>query len=177
MASGAAKRYAQAVFSLAKERGTLDRWLDDLASLNDLMSDPRAAEYLASPAVPEAQKLRLVDQSLANGQPEARNLAHMLIQRQRISIIPDLAQLYGEAVLQERGIVIAEVTTAEPLSPSEQEMVRAQLSKLVGKRVQLRTNVDPSIIGGVVARVGDRLIDGSVINQLRRLRARLAATA
>lgn len=177
MASGAAKRYAQAVFSLAKERGTLDRWLDDLASLNDLMSDPAAAAFLESPAVPEARKLQVVDQALAAAQPEARNLAHMLVQRQRISIIPDLAQIYGAAVLEERGIVIAEVTTAEPLGPTEQEMVRAQLSKLVGKSVQLRANVDESIIGGVVARVGDRLIDGSVINQLRRLRARLAATA
>src|SRR5215212_9609604 len=154
MASGAAKRYAQAVFSLAKERGTLDRWLDDLASLNDLMSDSAAAGYLSSPAVPEARKLQLVDQALANGQPEARNLAHMLVQRERISIIPDLAQIFGAAVLEERGIAIAEVTTAEPLGPTEQEMVRAQLSKIVGKSVQLRTNVDESIIGGVIARVG-----------------------
>ncbi|HEY7030970.1 MAG TPA: F0F1 ATP synthase subunit delta [Thermomicrobiales bacterium] len=177
MASGAAKRYAQAVFGLAKERGTIDRWLDDLALLNDLMGDPRAAEALSSPAVPEAQKLGLVDRVLASAQPEARNLAHLLIQRQRVSIIPDLAQLYGAAVMEERGIVIAEVTTAEPLGPTEQEMVRAQLSKLVGKSVQLRLNTDPAIIGGVIARVGDRLIDGSVINQLRRLRARLAATA
>jgi F-type H+-transporting ATPase subunit delta len=177
MASGAAKRYAQAVFSLAKERGTLDRWLDDLAALNDLMSDPQAAEALASPAVAEADKLKVVDRVLAGAQPEARNLAHMLVQRQRVSIIPELAQLYGEAVLEERGIVIAEVTTAEALGPAEQEMVQAQLSKLVGKSVQLRLNTDPSIIGGVIARVGDRLIDGSVINQLRRLRARLAATA
>jgi F-type H+-transporting ATPase subunit delta len=177
MASGAAKRYAQAVFSLAKERGTLDRWLDDLAALNDLVSDPQAAEVLASPAVPEAEKLKLVDRVLAQAQPEARNLAHLLIQRQRVSIIPELAQIYGAAVLEERGIVIAEVTTAEPLGPQEQEMVRTQLSRMVGKSVQLRLNTDPSIIGGVIARVGDRLIDGSVINQLRRLRARLAATA
>ena len=177
MASSAAKRYAQAVFGLAKERGTLDRWLDDLAALNDLVSDQRAAEVLASPAVSETEKLGLVDRVLAGAQPEARNLAHLLIQRQRIAIIPELAQRYGAAVLEERGIVIAEVTTAEPLGPQEQEMVRTQLSRMVGKTVQLRLNTDPSIIGGVIARVGDRLIDGSVINQLRRLRARLAATA
>jgi len=177
MASGAAKRYAQAVFSLAKERGTLDRWLDDLAALNDLMSDPRAAEAMASPAVPEAEKLALVDRVLAGAQPESRNLAHLLVHRRRIAIVPELAQIFAEAVLQERGIVIAEVTTAEPLGPQEQEMVRSQLSKVVGKSVQLRLNTDPSIIGGIIARVGDRLIDGSVINQLRRLRARLAAAA
>lgn len=177
MASGAAKRYAQAVFSLAKERGTLDRWLDDLASLNDLMSDSRAAEYLGSPAVSEPDKLKLIDSLLTNAQPEARNLAHLLVQRQRISIIPDLAQIYGAAVLQDRGIAIADVTTAEELGPDEQTLVRERLSTLVGKQVQLRMQTDPSIIGGVIARVGDQLIDGSVINQLRRLRARLATSA
>ncbi|HKG26209.1 MAG TPA: ATP synthase F1 subunit delta, partial [Thermomicrobiales bacterium] len=142
-----------------------------------LMSDPRAAEAMASPAVPEAEKLALVDRVLAGAQPEARNLAHLLVHRRRIAIVPELAQIFAEAVLQERGIVIAEVTTAEPLGPQEQEMVRSQLSKVVGKSVQLRLNTDPSIIGGIIARVGDRLIDGSVINQLRRLRARLAAAA
>lgn len=177
MASGAAKRYAQAVFNLAKERGTLDRWLDDLALLNDVMSDERAAEYLSSPTVSEADKLKLLDSVLANAQPEARNLAHMLIQRRRVSIIPEVAQLYGNAVLEERGIAIAEVTTAEPLGPAEQEMVRSQLSRMVGKNIQLRANTDPAIIGGVIARVGDQLIDGSVLNQLRRLRQRMTTSA
>jgi len=177
MASGAAKRYAQAVFSLAKESGTLDRWLEDLAILNDLVNDPRAGQYLTSPAISEPNKLEMVDRVLAGSQQEARNLAHLLIQRGRVDIIPDLAQYYGAAVLQERGIVIADVTTAEPLGQSEQQMVQRQLSRMVGKNVQLRLTTDPSIIGGVIARVGDQLIDGSVTNQLRRLRARLATTA
>jgi F-type H+-transporting ATPase subunit delta len=177
MASGAAKRYAQAVFSLAKEQGTLDRWLEDLAVLNDLVSDPRAHQMLTSPAANESEKLKMVDQVLASSQKEARNLAHLLIQRGRVEAIPDIAQIYGAAVLQERGIVIAEVTTAEPLGQSEQAMVQRQLSRMVGKNVQLRLETDPDIIGGVVARVGDQLIDGSVLNQLRRLRTRLAARA
>jgi len=177
MASGAAKRYAQAVFSLAKENGTLDRWLEDLAALNDLVHDQGAGQVLTSPAVSESDKYKLVDSVLASGQKEARNLAHLLIQRGRVNVIPDIAQAYGEAVLKERGIVIAEVTTAEPLGPAEQVMVQRQLSRMVGKNVQLRLATDPEIIGGVIARIGDQLIDGSVINQLRRLRARLAARA
>jgi len=177
MASGAAKRYAQAVFSLAKENGTLDRWLEDLAALNDLVSDPQAGQMLTSPAVSEGDKLKLVDTVLASSQQEARNLAHLLIQRGRVDAIPDIAQIFGAAVLEERGIVIAEVTTAEPLGQAEQAMVQRQLSRMVGKSVQLRMATDPDIIGGVVARVGDQLIDGSVLNQLRRLRTRLAARA
>jgi F-type H+-transporting ATPase subunit delta len=177
MASGAAKRYAQAVFSLAKDNSTLDKWLDDLANLNDLVSDPDAGRALTSPAVSEREKFALVDQVLATSQKEAKNLAHLLIQRGRVEAIPDIAQLFGAAVLQERGIVIAEVTTAEPLGPAEQAMVQRQLSRMIGKNVQLRLTTDPTIIGGVVARVGDQLIDGSVLNQLRRLRTRLAARA
>jgi F-type H+-transporting ATPase subunit delta len=175
MASGAAKRYAQAVFSLAQERGTLDRWQADLAILNEVMADPGAVVYLKNPNVPTEDKLALLDKVLASAQPEARNLAQMLIQRQRINIVPDLVRLYNESVLAERGIAIADVTTAEPLGPNEQDIVRTKLNQLIGKEIELRLHTDPAIIGGIVARVGDQLIDGSVINQLRRLRARLMA--
>jgi F-type H+-transporting ATPase subunit delta len=175
MASGAAKRYAQAVFSLAHERGTLDRWQADLAILNEVMADPGAVVYLKNPNVPTADKQALLDNVLASAQPEARNLAQMLIQRQRINIVPDLVRLYNESVLADRGIAIADVTTAEPLGPNEQEIVRTKLNQLIGKEIELRLHTDPAIIGGIVARVGDQLIDGSVINQLRRLRARLMA--
>ena len=77
----------------------------------------------------------------------------------------------------ERGIAIAEVTTAEPLDEEGQQIVRERLSRLTGRDVELQLKIDPSIIGGIVARIGDQLIDGSVINQLRRLRARLAAAS
>jgi F-type H+-transporting ATPase subunit delta len=177
MASGAAKRYAQAVFSLAKESETFDRWQADLSILNEVMADPAAEAYLKNPNVSSADKIALLDSVLEDGQPEARNLSRLLIQRQRLDIIPDLFRLYNEAVLAERGIAVADVTTAEPLGPREQEMVRGKLNQLIGKEIELRLHIDPSIIGGIVARVGDLLIDGSVLNQLRRLRARLAAPA
>ena len=175
MASGAAKRYAQAVLGLAKERGTLDAWHADLARLNELMSDPQAADYFASPNVPEERKRALLDQALAAGQPEARNLARILLERRRLEIVPQLFALYEEGLRAERGIALAEVTVAEPLGPAEEAVIRDRLSRLVGKQVQLRLRVDPSIIGGIVARVGDQLIDASVTTRLRRLRARLAA--
>jgi F-type H+-transporting ATPase subunit delta len=177
MASGAAKRYAQAVFSLAQERGTLDRWQADLAVLDEVMANPAAEIYLKNPNVSTADKQALLDKVLANGQPEARNLAQILIQRQRLSIVPDLVRIFNDAVLAERGIAVAEVTTAEPLGPNEQEIVRSKLKELIGKEIELRLHTDPSIIGGIVARIGDQLIDGSVLNQLRRLRARLMAPA
>ena len=177
LASGAAKRYAQAVLGLAKEAGTLDAWYEDLGRLDAVMRDPRAAAYFASPNVSAADKRRALDQVLANAQPEARNLVGLLVERDRLDIVPEMFRIYADARLAEQGIAIAEVTTAEPLGMLEQEVVREQLGRLIGKRIELRLHTDPSIIGGVIARVGDRLIDGSVINQLRALRARLGSTA
>jgi F-type H+-transporting ATPase subunit delta len=177
MASGAANRYAQAVLSLAKEQNTMAQWRADLALLNDVASDEAATAYLGNPSVRNESKVAFLNAVLDkdNGQQEAKNLVVLLVQRQRLDIIPELNQLFEEAVLAEQGIVMADVTTAEPLTETEQEVVRKQLSKIVGKEVQLRLKVDPDIIGGIVALVGDQLIDGSVVNQLRRLRARLSA--
>ena len=174
MASAAAKRYAQAVFGLAREKGNFDAWLSDLARLDALMGDQQAAYYLASPNVSETEKQNVLDSSLAVSQPEIRNLARILLQRGRLETVPDLYEQFQAMVLEAQGIAIADVTTAEPLDEQGQAIVRERLSKLVGRDVQLRLRTDPAIIGGIVARVGDQLIDGSVLNQLRRLRARLA---
>lgn len=176
MASSVAKRYAEAVLSLARERGTLDKWQTDLALLNDVASDADVRAFLKNPTAQVDGKVALLEAVLekANAQPEARNLVKLLGEKQRLDIIPELHQLFEEALLAEQGIVIADVTTAEPLGADGEAIVRRKLSEIVGKQVQLRTKVDPAIIGGIVALVGDQLIDGSVINQLRQLRERLA---
>ena len=175
MASNAAKRYAQAMASLAKEKGTLDAWQADLAALTELLSNEDADNFFANPNVTDAQKRQVIESVLASGQPDARNLALLLLERGKIGLIPEVHQLFTDARLAERGIAVAEVTTAEPMDNQEQEFVRDRLRRLIGKEIELRTRTDPSIIGGIVARVGDQLIDGSVVAQLRRLRARLAA--
>lgn len=177
MASSVAKRYSGAVLSLAKENGTMSRWQADLALLNDVASDEAAKAFLSNPTGSASAKINFLNAVLEkhDGQTEAKNLARLLVDRQRLEIIPELHELFEEAMLTEQGIVIADVTTAEPLDEAGQEIVRQQLSKFVGKEVQLRLKVDPSIIGGIVALIGDQLVDGSVINQLRRLRARLSA--
>ena len=173
MASGAAKRYAQAVLSLARDRKSLDAWQADLGTLNALMSDPKAGQFFASPRISLREKLQLIDSALLNAQPEARNLARLLAERNRLGIISDLYRIYTDARLADQGIAVAEVTTAEDLSQAEQAAIAEQLKRLVGKEIEMRTKTDPAIIGGIVARVGDQLIDGSVVTRLRQLRARL----
>lgn len=175
MASGSAKRYVQAVVELAREQGSFDAWQRDLGTLRAAVSDPAAQAFFSNPSIPEASKIASVDAVLQGAQPEARNLAHMLIRRRRTGIIDDLADLFDEAVLSEKGIALVDVTTAEPLDAEGQALIREQLSRLFGKDVELRLHQDPAIIGGFVAKAGDQVIDGSVVNQLRRLRARLQA--
>jgi F-type H+-transporting ATPase subunit delta len=165
----------QAVVELAREQGSFDAWQRDLHTLRAVVSDAEVRSFLENPSAPTGQKKQLVDSVLGDAQPEARNLAHMLIDRRRTGIIQDLSDLFDEAVLAEKGIALVDVTTAEPLDDASQDLVREHLSRLLGKRVELRLHEDSQIIGGFVARAGDQLIDGSVVNQLRRLRARLAA--
>lgn len=177
MASGAAKRYTEAVFSIAREKGTFDQWQRDLDVLSGLLSDEAASNVLESPKISEAEKLSLIKTALQGAQPEAINLATLLLERGRLPIAPEMARRFRDAALAELGVVVAHVTTAQPIDKQAEGSIRDRLSALVGKQVEVRSKVDPAIIGGVVARIGDQLIDGSVSNQLRRLRDRLEAGA
>ena len=176
MASGAATRYVQAIVEVARESQSFDAWQQDLQLLGAMAEDRAVAAYLQNPSVQSAEKKKAVDIVLKDAQPEARNLAHLLVEGHRTEIIPELVTLFDEAVLAEKGIVMADVTTAEPLDNDAQQAVRERLSSIVGKDVQLRMHTDPEIIGGLVARIGDEVIDGSVQTRLRRLRTRLKAS-
>lgn len=177
MASGAAKRYTEAVFGIAKEANTFDKWQRDLDSLSALMADSTANRLMTSPNVSRDEKMAVIKEVLATGQPESMNLATLLLDRGRLAIAPDMATLFRELALAELGIVVADVTTAAAIDKEVEAAIKQQLSALVGKQVEIRAHVDDSIIGGVVARIGDQLIDGSVSNQLRRLRNRLESGA
>lgn len=174
--AGAAKRYAQAAFSIAKEQGTFDEWERDLQRLRDVLSDPTVTEFFESPAVPEDAKQRAIVEVLPNETRRyVRNLALLLLERDRIMQLPQVVEVFHELVLEARGIAVAEVTTAVELTAPEAEEVRERLARIMAKRIEMRVRVDPAIIGGLVVRVGDNLIDGSVRTQLAQLRQRMAS--
>jgi F-type H+-transporting ATPase subunit delta len=175
MASSAAKRYTQALVEIAQETKTFEAWQRDLGTLTALVSDPEVENFLTSPGVQEAEKFTAVDSVLTDLQPEARNLFHMLIERRRLGLLPDISELFDEAVMDARGVVLVDVTTADALDDAGIELVRERMKSIVGKEVELRLHNDASIIGGIVARIGDQVIDGSVLSQLRRLRASMNA--
>lgn len=177
VASRAAKRYAHAVFCLGRDTGTLDAWQGDLALLSSIVEDGRIATYLTNPSVSAGSKIAAVESAINawNVQPETRKLAKMLIERDRVRLVPEIRELFDDQVRAEHGIVVAKVTTAEPLNDAERELVLEKLELLTGKHVQMETKVDPDLIGGIMIRIGDQVIDGSVRNKLEKLRSQLVA--
>lgn len=175
MASSAAKRYVQALTEIAQESNTFDAWQRDLDTLAAVVSDSQVLSYLENPSVQDARKLEAVNTVLGDAQPEAHNLLRMMIERRRLRLLPEIASLFEEEVLASKGIVRVDVTTADALDDAGEQLVRERLKGIVGKEVELRLHTDANIIGGIVARIGDQVIDGSVQNQLRRLRASLNA--
>jgi len=170
-----ARRYAEAVFDLARESGSYDAWQRDLTTLAETASDPATGFFFANPSIPADAKLNALNTLFPDAeQQQARNLARLLIGRQRFQELPLMLQTFEELRLQERGIAIADVMTAVELTPEEQADVRRGLERLAGRTIEMRTRVDPSIIGGIVARIGDQLIDASAASQLRNLRMALS---
>ena len=172
---GAAKRYAQAAFFVAKEHDQIDEWERELAQLTATLGNPETEEFFEHPAVPpEAKQAAL--RSMVNGEDQhgVQNLLLILLERDRLQQLPQIAEVFHSLVLEDRGVAIANVTTAVELQPVELELIRARLRQMVGKEIQINTEVDPDIIGGIVVRIGDMLLDGSVLTQLKQLRQRMA---
>ena len=103
MASGAAKRYTDAVFSIAREKGSFDQWQRDLDVLSGLLKDSAASNVLDSPKVSRAQKLSLLQTAFDGAQPEAMNLATLLLDRGRLAIAPEMAELFRELAVWDLG--------------------------------------------------------------------------
>lgn len=172
----AARRYAQAVFELAREQGSLDAWHRELQVLNTIFGDPATARLLEDPKLHEAQQRQLLSQRLGENQvsPLALNLLFLLVRRNRLSLLPRIFEVFNEMYNKEKGIVIADVISAVPLDEAQQRKVIAGLSKMTGKTIQMRLREDPGILGGLVTRIGDELIDASVATRLSDLAERLA---
>ena len=168
-----ARRYAEAAFQVARASDSLDIWLTDLQRLRDVLADPTVYRVLTSPAVPEEERRAALDQLAPELRQQTRNLAHLLIDRGRLELVPEILQAFTELVDDFRGVVVAQVTTAIELDEELRRIVAERLSHYTGKQVRLELSVDPSLIGGVVARIGDELIDDSIRARLQHLKERL----
>jgi F-type H+-transporting ATPase subunit delta len=173
----AAIRYARALLDVAvKEQANLDQIESDLAQFVDLFAQyPELAKVLLNPAVPVARKRAAVDDLLARAKfsPILSKLILLLAGRDRLVLLPDLLASYRERLLDHKHVVRAVVTTAVPIDEARTNAIQQGLATVTGRTVTLSTDVDPSIIGGVIARIGSTVYDASVTRQLEKMKETL----
>ena len=170
----AARRYAEAAHLIAVEEGKQEAWAEGLRAIAALFGDPDAAQFLTSSRIPMERKRDLVEKTLAGTDKNVLNLALLLLRRNRTQLGPQIAEAYQEILDREKGISHALITTAVPLSDSERSDVQKKLVEITGGPVEVRTQVDEEILGGLVIRIGDRLIDGSTRSRLVALKHKLS---
>jgi F-type H+-transporting ATPase subunit delta len=177
----AAMRYARALLDVAiKEKADLDQIERDLNSVAELFTQyPALADALLNPVVPVGRKRAATAELTAVAQltPMVAKLIALLADRDRLVLVPDLLAAFRERLLDYRHIIRAEITTTEPLPPERAQTIQASLAKTTGRTVALTMNVDPSLVGGVVTRIGSTVYDGSVARQLQKIRTRLRDSA
>lgn len=172
----AARRYARAAFDLARERGELDAWERDLRSLADVLASDEAQAFIASRQVPREAKESFLQRAAGDVTPLVRNLVRLLNAKGRLALLPQIAEAFQELVDEDRGVAHAQVLTAVPLSDDERQAMAHRLSELTGKQITIHAHEAPEILGGLVARIGDQLIDGSTRSKLEALKRQLAGT-
>jgi F-type H+-transporting ATPase subunit delta len=169
-----ARRYAGAIFDLAIKQNTLDRTLEDVKEIAQLFSIRKLSYLLREPKIPAKRKETALRQSLASKVlPTSLNLALLVVQRELVEAMPNIASELEQRVLDHRNQAVATVTTAATMDAAQQNLVKQALEHETGRSIIMQTRVDPTILGGVIARVGDQVIDGSVRYRLSALQHQL----
>ena len=175
-ARASASRYARALLDVAVKEADPEQVGRDLRAFAELVAGhPGLRDALTNPVVPTAGKQRVVTdlvERLGVKAPVSK-LLRLLAERDRLVLLPDLLQVYDERLEALRGVVRAEVTSATDLTPEQAAQLQRRLAAATGRTVTLSTKVDPSLIAGVVARIGSTVYDGSVATQLEKMREKL----
>ncbi len=178
---GVARRYAAALFDVAAKAQVLDAVERDLSAVVQLtLSHEDLRRLFETPGVPPQKKRAVVDALLtASGplQSEVARLLRLLADRDRLMLLTDIGAAFAARMMDARRLVPAEVVTAAPLGEVRKAALAEALGQATGRTVTLTERVDPSIIGGVIAKVGSVVFDGSVTRQIERMRERLRSEA
>jgi F-type H+-transporting ATPase subunit delta len=174
-----AARYARALFDVVHQQQVdASEVQQQLSAVVSAVGEhPELSRVLTSRSVPDAARRQIIvaiGEKLGVSTPVGKLLA-LLADRRRLDLLPDLAAVYTERLLEHQNVVQADVTTAAPLGADATEAIKASLASATGKQITMRVSVDPSLLGGVVARVGSTVYDGSVRTQLKKMRDQLVA--
>jgi F-type H+-transporting ATPase subunit delta len=168
-----AKRHAQAVFQIASENNEVEKWRSELKEIATTLKYPQLRAILEDPKVHLSEKEKLISKCLPGISQLALNFAYLLVARQRLGILEQVVSEYERMADAHQGLEHARVVTALPIDKQEEAKLTEHLATITGKKIVLTTEVDPAIIGGFIARVGDKLIDGSTKAKLEALKRSL----
>lgn len=171
-------KYAQAMYELAKEAGIAEKVADELRLVDkEIAAHADLAMWMYNPRVPaEAKKETLLKIFGEELDATLRNFLLLLIDKRRENILPDIVIEYKQLINEAAGILEALVKTAQPLSDEQSARLAQKLSALTQKNVVLKPHIDERIVGGIIIRIGDKLIDGSVVRRLTTLKTMLLKT-
>jgi len=174
----AGRRYALAIMEIARADGDLDSWLEAADALDELTSEGRFVAALQADGMTEEKYLAIIRRVLPNATEKQLNVFRLLRRKSRLSLGPSIASYLRELADEERGVLRAVVTTAVELDAERLERVRQRIVSMTGRdRVELEAQVDPAILGGMVIRIGDQMLDGSTRARLQELRSSLERAA
>ncbi len=165
-----ARPYAEAVFKRALETKAASDWSEMLAFLSVVMQDKEVVAIIANPKVSQKQLTSLLlDISQGQLKDEGVNFLKLLIQNDRLILAPQISEIYESYKAEHEGYIDVELTSAYALTKEEQNKFATTLKKLLNKKIHITTSIDKSLIGGYLAKAGDKVIDGSVKGQLQQL--------
>jgi len=170
------KYSAKVIFDTALKSGELNKWLAQLRKISDVVKDKAVAGMLMDTKTPYAEKEKLLKGRLGDMDPLAIKLIFMLVEKQRISYIEEITDEYQRLLDSYHGVEgaeVVEVTTAIPLEDKDKLDLSKRLTDVVKKPIVLKTKVDKEIVGGIIIRIGDKLIDGSIRRKLTELKKEL----
>ena len=165
-----ARPYAQAAFSMAESQGNLKKWSDMLQLIAALASDDAMQVLIDNPSIDNDELAELIIDICGDGLDQyGQNFVRVLTVNKRLDVISEIADLYEVKRAEAERTVVAEVTSASPLSEAQQAQLVTALKKRLGRDVELVTKTDENIVGGAIVRAGDLVIDASVTGQLEQL--------
>jgi F-type H+-transporting ATPase subunit delta len=166
--------YGTALYEAAEERGRAKAIERELIAIRDaIVSSPELTRLLYNPAFPARGKKEILLELATDSDPLARNLLQVLVDNGRLSALSDVVDVFAARVREAEQQLEVELTTAVPVTAEEADRLRSRIAEASGKDVTLRRRVDPAVIGGIVLRIGDQLIDASVRGRLDGLRLAL----
>jgi F-type H+-transporting ATPase subunit delta len=171
-----ARRYAEALADVAIARNQVEQTDGEVRTFAEMIRNSRELHDLfASPIVSREDKARVLDVLIARTRPDQMiaNLLRTMLSHHRLHNLGVVYEQFRREINERKGTVLAEVTTAQPVGPDEQQKLSRELMAMTGKQVQFEFKTDPSLIGGVVTRIGSVVYDGSIRTQLQEIKHRL----